>query len=437
MADSRKRIAKAHGMKFVIPMKEGLQPTEVDEGFKSFIYDEFASRYLESIGVEPTKSNIIMLRERHKITPDELELVPKFKVNGCIRDELQVERAVAPRKLVNPGLPTTDADLFQKVVNAGEDMVPGGPIGNMDAFFMSEEGDEEGGLPPIDNGEVVDQQDIRDPFQPSKQVVQSALADFSSEYPLEKMNRPLTGAQRSEIEKLLQCELMVDLVQTLCHFLHDRVFRIPQLKNKRLLCHADEPNPVPPLSPRTYDATVWRINEAFALLIAPYKRAKPLLSVVGVLVSFTARSVAKRLLCDEFPKWSRGVDGKIFLELADEAIMVQLDPNGYMRQIDLFGDGKTATQPHAPVGSKEWRGVQQRLSRKRRWMHQMYKLSPLMGTLSGSLMTQKSKNIITGANAAHPERARRRGDALDDVSRTKRVGSMASGVRASLPYSQG
>merc|ERR1712023_320176 len=114
---SRKRIAKAAGMEFVIPMKEGLQPQEISERFKSFIYDEFASRYLESIGVEPNKANIAMLREKHKITPDELELVPKFKVNGCIRDELQVERQVAPRKLIGH-MPAKDADIFQKVVNA-------------------------------------------------------------------------------------------------------------------------------------------------------------------------------------------------------------------------------------------------------------------------------------------------------------------------------
>ncbi len=33
----------------------------------------------------------------------------------------------------------------------------------------------------------------------------------------------------------------------------------------------------------------------------------------------------------------------------DDIIMEKLDPNGYMRQIDLFGDGKTATKPHAAV----------------------------------------------------------------------------------------
>merc|ERR1719231_1126878 len=109
----------------------------------------------------------------------------------------------------------------------------------------------------------------------------------------------------------------------------------------------------------------------------------------------------------------------MFMEAADDSIMAQLDPNGYMRQIDLFGDGKTATQPHAPVGSRQWRGEG---NRKRKWMHQMYKLSPLMGTLSGSLMSNESKRIITGDKAkGSSERARRRGDALDDVSRTKRA----------------
>ena len=67
-------------------------------------------------------------------------------------------------------------------------------------------------------------------------------------------------------------------------------------------------------------------------------------------------------------------------------------------------------------------------------MHQMYKLSPLMTTLAGSLMSNKSKAIITGL-ACGPEKAKTRGDALDDKSRTKRVGSMAAGVRSSLPYS--
>jgi len=178
------------------------------------------------------------------------------------------------------------------------------------------------------------------------------------------------------------------------------------------------------------------LSQAYALLLAPYKRAKPLLSVVGVLVSFTARSVGIRLLTREaFPNWIRTPDGVTFLGGAEEAIMGLLDPNGYMRQIDLFGDGKTPTQPHAPVGSKAWR-VQQQTARKRKWMHQMYKLSPLMGTLSGSLMSKDTKSIITGAlpGGKHPDRAIKRAGALDNVSRTKRVGSMASGVRASLPY---
>merc|ERR1711934_1286947 len=105
-------------------MKEGLEgdgsqsSAMQSESFKSFIYDEFASRYLESIGVEPTKANISSLKDKHKIMPDELELLPKFKMNGCIRDELLVERAVAPRKLIGH-LPAKDADIFQKVVNAG------------------------------------------------------------------------------------------------------------------------------------------------------------------------------------------------------------------------------------------------------------------------------------------------------------------------------
>jgi len=417
---SRKRIAK---------------PQEVQEGFKSFIYEEFASRYLESIGVEPNKANIGCLRDRHKITPEELDLHPKFKVNGCIRDELVIERPLAPRKLIGH-MPAKDADIFQKVVNAGHEMVPGGPIGNMH-LLQEEEGDEEIGLPSIDNGEVLDKNDICIAFEPTKQVVQQQLADFSKLYPLETMNRQLSEEQRNEIEKLLQCELMCDLVQTLCHFLHDRIFRVTGLKNKRLLCRPDEVDPKPPLSPRTYDATVWRINEAYALLLAPYKRTKSLLSVVGVLVSFAARSVAKKLMAAEYPNWCKSVDGMTFLEEADEAIMAQLDPNGYMRQIDLFGDGKTATQPHASVGSKAWRGVQQRLSRKRRWMHQMYKLSPLMGTLAGSLMSEKSKAVITGIRSCRVSQGRKRGDNLDDVSRTKRVGSMAAGVRSSLPYSQG
>jgi hypothetical protein len=224
-----------------------------------------------------------------------------------------------------------------------------------------------------------------------------------------------------------------------------------KLKNPRLLCTGSQEAPVPPLSPRAYDGTIWRINEvtlirksshrpnmlsqAYALLLAPYKRAKPLLSVVGVLVTFTTRCVSTRLLTFEFPNWIRSPDGQEFMATAEDEIMNLLDPNGYMRQIDLFGDGKTATQPHAPVGSRQWRSDQQQSCRKRRWMHQMYKLSPLMGTLSGSLMSQDTKAIITGVNPAHPGRARKRSDTLDNVSRTKRVGSMAAGVRASLPFS--
>jgi len=59
-----------------------------------------------------------------------------------------------------------------------------------------------------------------------------------------------------------------------------------------------------------------------------------------------------------------------------------------------------------------------------------------MGTLSGSLMSRETKGIITGAEAlSNPMRAKKRSDAMDNVSRTKRVGSMAAGVKASLPYS--
>lgn len=427
--EKHKAIAKAQGMKFVIPMKPSIQPREIDGAYKAFIYDEFAQRYLESIGVEPTKININALREKHKIHPDDLELIPKFKQNGCIRDELQVERSLAPRKMQQPPS-ITDADLWQKVVKAGTEMVPGGPIGR------NWKDEEDGAAPALNTGEIVDKQDIRELFEPSKQVVQSALADFSSLYPLEKLNRPLTSAQRTEIEKLLQCELIVDLVQTLCYYLHDRIFRLGDvLKNPRILCQAGQEDPIPPLSPRAYDATIWRINEAYALLLAPYKRAKPLLSVVGVLIAFTARCVAMRLLTFEFPNWIRSVDGMEFTAGAESAIMNLLDPNGYMRQIDLFGDGKTATQPHNPVGSNAWRN-QHKSTRKRKWMHQMYKLSPLMGTLSGSLMSRETKGIITGAEAlTNPQRAKKRSDAMDNVSRTKRVGSMAAGVKASLPYS--
>jgi len=442
---SGRSIAKAKGMRFVIPMKEGLQPQELSDKLKESIYEEFASRYLESIGVEPTKANICALRYKHQIDATELELVAKFKATGCIRDELQVERPVVSRKLTH-AVPITDADLFRKVVQAGEEMVEGGPIGNID--LLNEEEAEESLLPRIDNAEVVDKREIRDPYTPGKQVVQSALANFSSEYPLDRLNRQLTERQHSEIEKLLQCELMVDLVQTLCNFLHDHIFRMPELKHKRLLCQPGQTVPVPPLSQSAYESAIWRINEAYALLLAPYKRAKSLLSVVGVLVSFTARSVAKGLVAEEYPNWARSLDGTVFMEHADDVIMAQLDPNGYMRQIDLFGDGKTATAPHAAVGSRRWRGTKQ--SGKRKWMHQMYQLSPLMTSLAGSLMTDKSKAIITGARPAQAsahgvvpvkgggdKRSQKRGETLDNVSRTKRVGSMATGVKWSLPYSQG
>ena len=71
-----REVRPAHGMKFSFPMKEGLQPRQMDDKFKLFIYDEFATCYLEQIGVEPTKANITALREKHKISPDDLELTP-------------------------------------------------------------------------------------------------------------------------------------------------------------------------------------------------------------------------------------------------------------------------------------------------------------------------------------------------------------------------
>ena len=267
--ERHKVISKAHEMKFVIPMKEGIEPKEMSAGFKDFIYEEFASRYLESIGAEPTKANILLLQEKYKILPQELELVPKYKANGCIRDELEVAKNLMPRKQAHPEL-IQEADLYQKVVNAGKEMVEGGPIGHM--HLLAEEEDEEGGvggtLPTITGSQVVDKQDIRDPFEPTKQDIQRALADFSSLYPLTTINRPLTEGQRTEIDKLLQCELIVDLVQTLCYFLHDRIFRMGSaLKNPRFLCRKGESHPVPPLDARAYEATIWRIHEAISLLV--------------------------------------------------------------------------------------------------------------------------------------------------------------------------
>ena len=52
-------------------------------------------------------------------------------------------------------LSLTPTPPLNQVVNAGTDMIPGGPIGNMHLLTMSDDGDDDEGLPAIDNGEAI------------------------------------------------------------------------------------------------------------------------------------------------------------------------------------------------------------------------------------------------------------------------------------------
>jgi len=406
-------------MKVVIPMKPGLPPQEMTPRFRNHVYDEFASRYLLAIGVEPTKLNIA--RMRSFVPMASIELLPKFKVNGCLRDELSIDASEDLGKLRGYTNISGDADLFRKVLHS--------KVCAFDNILSSEQpnssstSDER--LPLIHN-DVQNRSDITEQWYPTQHQIQRALADFSANHPLGAIKRNLKEEQVHFIEKMLQSEQMVDLVQTLCHFLHYQMFVVPLLHDPAALSSKGESKPTPPLTPRSFDATVWRMDEAFALLLAPYKRAKPLVSVVSVMISFTARGVAKRMLVIEFAAWCRSMDGKEFLDKLDELVMARLDPQGYMSGIDLFGDGRTCTRKREAIGLDQ----KVKMLPKRKWMRQMYKLSPLMSTLAGSLMTNKAKKAIDPQDDGH------KGNALDDYSRTKRVESMAMGMRKSLPYAQ-
>lgn len=409
-------------MKVVIPMKDGLQPQDMTPQFRNHVYDEFASRYLQAIHVEPTKANI--QRMRSFVPEKNIALVPKFKVNGCIRDELSIDSTDQLDKL--PGFTNIsgDADLFRKVFNtkscAMDGVVLGSPQQQQQQLSSAEDR-----LPSI-TSEVQNRSNIHEPWYPSKQQIQRALADFSALNPLALIHRSLKEDALHDIEKMLQSQQMVDLVQTLCHFLHHSIFLVEDLRDPQSLSSTMDWKVTPPLTPRTFEATVWRMNEAFALLLAPYKRAKPLLSVVSVMICFTAREVGKRLIVSEFPQWCRSQDGQAFLPTIDELAMERLDPQKYMRGIDLFGDGRTCTEKREAVGLEQ----KVKMQPKRKWMRQMYKLSPLMSTLAGSLMTNKAKQAIA------PRDDGTKGEALDDYSRTKRVESMAMGMRKSLPYAR-
>jgi len=222
--------------------------------------------------------------------------------------------------------------------------------------------------------------------------------------------------------------MQIDLVQTTCHFVHNHIFLMPEIRDPAALSNTQQSmKPMPPLSPRTYEATVWRMNEAFALLVAPFKKTKLLLTVISVMISYCAREVAKKLLAVDFAQWTRTLDGQRFVGLINDLVMGKLDPQEYMRMIDLFGDGRTTTNKREAVGVNGSKSGGRGHS-KRKWMRTMYKLSPLMNTLAGSLMTDKAKQAV---------RLKGGGEALDDYSRTKRVESMAIGMKMSLPYSNG
>jgi len=422
------RIEKAQSMRIVIPMKEGIDPRSVTPRFKNFVYDEFASRYLQAIHVEPTKDNIAQMKRR--IPVDHIKLIQKSKVNGCIRDELEIDYRDRVRKLPGFANHSGDADLFRKVVHTGAGLIgarplsPNAPLEDGQGSPVECGADEK--LPAINMAAVEDRCSIWEPWYPTKQQIQRCVADFIAANPLNQIvNRKLASGHPAKIDAMLQSEDMVDLVQTTCHFVHNHIFLMPEIKDPAALSNTQQSmRPVAPLSPRTYEATLWRMNEAFALLVAPFKRTKLLLTVISVLISYCAREVAKKLLAHDFAQWARTLDGKKFLTLLDDLVMGKLDPQEYMRTIDLFGDGRTTTQKREAVGMSGDRGG--RGHSKRKWMRTMYKLSPLMNTLAGSLMTEKAKAAV---------RLQGGGEALDDYSRTKRVESMAIGMKMSLPYS--
>eukprot|EP00656_Telonema_subtile_P043405 TRINITY_DN4976_c0_g1_i2.p1 TRINITY_DN4976_c0_g1~~TRINITY_DN4976_c0_g1_i2.p1 ORF type:complete len:401 (-),score=86.78 TRINITY_DN4976_c0_g1_i2:20-1222(-) len=371
------RIEKAQSMKVVIPMKDGLAPQEMTAQFRNHVYEEFASRYLEAIHVEPTKANVA--RMRAFVPAQHIALVPKFKVNGCIRDELAIDNINQLDKL--PGFTNIsgDADLFRKVFNTRSCALDSAaaPLPDIQPAAPEPRADK---LPTI-AVEVQNRCDISQAWYPTKQQISRSLSDFSALNPMSEVRRSLREEQRREIHDMLHSQHMVELVQTVCHYVHQHIFLMPHLKAPQALSSTGDTKVTPPLSPRTFDATVWRLNESFALLLAPYKRQKPMLSVVSVMVCFTARQVAKRLLVGEFAQWSRSLDGQAFLPSVDVLAMARLDPQKYMGGIDLFGDGRTCTERRVAVGDKH----SVKGHPKRKWMRHMNKLSPLMSTLAGTL----------------------------------------------------
>jgi len=424
------RIEKAQSMKIVIPMKEGLQPRDITPLIRNYVYDEFATRYLQAIHVEPTKDNIAAMRRR--IPVDTLEVRPKFKVNGCVRDELTIDYKNRICKLPGFANASGDADLFRKVVQTGVGVIGGravSPHAPRSPHAPTEIAEDKDKLPAITTAGVEDKCNIWEPWYPTKQQIQRAVADFIAANPVNHIiNRTLTKDQQAKIDAMLQSEEMIDLVQTTCHFVHNHIFLMPEIRDPAALSNTQQSmKPMPPLSPRTYEATVWRMNEAFALLVAPFKKTKLLLTVISVMISYCAREVAKKLLAVDFAQWTRTLDGQRFVGLINDLVMGKLDPQEYMRMIDLFGDGRTTTNKREAVGVNGSKSGGRGHS-KRKWMRTMYKLSPLMNTLAGSLMTDKAKQAV---------RMKGGGEALDDYSRTKRVESMAIGMKMSLPYSNG
>lgn len=216
------------------------------------MYDEFASRYLEAIHVEPTKANIT--RMRGFVPPGSISLLPKFKVNGCVRDEVSIDCKEKLTRLPGFTNNTGDADLFRKVVNTTTCsmetiMCPKAPSQN--TLYTAVD------TSPVlgSNNEVQNKCDIREPWYPSKQQIQRALADFSSHNPLSDIQRSLKEDQLHQLEKMLQSEQMTDLVQTMCHFLHNQIFCMPNIRDPQALSQTDDLSLMAPLTQRTYEAT--------------------------------------------------------------------------------------------------------------------------------------------------------------------------------------
>ena len=65
---------------------------------------------------------------RRRIPVDHIKLIPKFKVNGCIRDELAIDYRDRVRKLPGFANHSGDADLFRKVVHTGAGLIGARPL---------------------------------------------------------------------------------------------------------------------------------------------------------------------------------------------------------------------------------------------------------------------------------------------------------------------